>query len=208
MCPADPLRPTEQRGKRRVPAASPTLSKVIGDHLGNGTVRQTLVRRVVAVDDKALSIGRAILQRHAQQVQRFRRLVRKTQFSHKKEVQSLELANRQLSKDNRAGSLWILLTMGIATGLALWRFSPTTTAVGAGKWREKWRVADPAPSGAESDEMTIVPAEAVVMEEEPPAKDLVYVETKVPETSHVGGNTEDLRPGKNSGGWRRRFWAE
>ncbi len=158
------------------------------------------------MDDKALSIGRAILHRHAQQVQRFRRLVRKTQFSHKKEVQGLELANRRLCRDNRAGSIWILVSTGVATALALWRFSPT--AVGAGKWREKWRVADAAPSAAETTETTVVPAEALVVEEEAPAKELVFVETEVPSTTLVGGNAEDLRPGKNSGGWLRRFWAE
>ncbi|TKA43166.1 hypothetical protein B0A54_06115 [Friedmanniomyces endolithicus] len=93
-----------------------------------GTVPRTAA---TVWDSRALATGRAILANHARHTTRLRHALRR---SSARETRLLLLARRDTEawqqearrhhREMRAAGVWIVLSIGTATGLAMWRFWP------------------------------------------------------------------------------------
>ncbi|KAK1083720.1 hypothetical protein LTR33_003095 [Friedmanniomyces endolithicus] len=91
-------------------------------------------------DSRALATGRAILANHARQTARLRQALKR---SSNREARHLLLAKRDKAawqqeirrhhREMRAAGVWIVLSIGTATGLAMWRFWPARGVVDSGE---------------------------------------------------------------------------
>lgn len=82
-------------------------------------------------NDRALKLGRAILSSHARQTHRLERAVDaaqrrtlKLEAAMMKERQAWEEHRRKSQNEMRIAGIWIVASMGVATGVAMWRFWP------------------------------------------------------------------------------------
>ena len=82
-------------------------------------------------NDRALKLGRAILSDHARQTHRLERALEsahrrslKLEATVDKERQEWREQNRKMGNEMRIAGAWIVTSMGVATGLAMWRFWP------------------------------------------------------------------------------------
>ncbi|TKA69059.1 hypothetical protein B0A55_09679 [Friedmanniomyces simplex] len=118
-----------------LPALPPTPAALpLVRALGSGSGLKSAAR---AWDAKALKAGRAILASNARQVHRLQQALQRAKS---REARHLRLAQQEKAawqqevrrhhREMRAAGVWILLSIGTATGLAMWRFWPPQQRVG------------------------------------------------------------------------------
>nr|OQO18691.1 hypothetical protein B0A51_14564 [Rachicladosporium sp. CCFEE 5018] len=93
--------------------------------------------RSTALDKKAVAVGKAVLSQQARRMPYLQRgLARSLRREHLKSAQLAQAQRgwqdreRKMRADMRIAGIWILASVGTATGLAMWRFWPEARAAG------------------------------------------------------------------------------
>ena len=109
---------TQRKAKAR-PALDSPLKSLIRRH--------TRRRSIAQLDARALRMGYALLDRHSKAAERFKRALRALKSDHERQARIWSDRNRKLTKENGVASLLILLSVGCATVIALWKFTPESS---------------------------------------------------------------------------------
>lgn len=111
---------------------------------------------------QALAVGRAVLARQARDTAVLQRALLRSQRREMLREEAVERERRQwqkkerrLQNDMRVAGLWILASVGTATGLAMWRFWPHNAAGGVDSGELARKIAEKAKAAA------VLPAEKI-----------------------------------------------